>query len=118
MLQARRALAQKVADHLFEAETAVDLALSRTAGLAQVMPDVRTDAGLSALIGQGAVERACEAMAALATARRALCETHNELTVARTQIGLGAIAFGATDKPPVTSPGSEPKRLRAVGDDG
>ena len=56
--------------------------------------------GLSALVGQEAVERASEAIALLAQARRAICETHKELDVAKTQIGLGAVMYGGAEKPP------------------
>lgn len=103
MLKQRRMIADQVAASLFEAEAAIDAALAKTAGLAGVMPSLRTDAGLSALVGQGAVERASEAIALLAQARRAICETHKELDVAKTQIGLGAVMYGGMEKPPEAS---------------
>ena len=65
MLQQRRMAAQQVADSLFESEAAIDAAITAVAKLAGVMPAVRADANLSALIGQGALERAIEAMAEL-----------------------------------------------------
>lgn len=102
MLKQRRMIADQIAASLFEAEAAIDAALAKTAALAGVMPALRADAGLSALIGQDAVERASEAIAALASARRAIVETHKELDLAKTQIGLGAITMnGVPDtKPP------------------
>ena len=104
MLKQRRLIADQVAASLFEAEAAIDAALARTATLAGVMPALRRDAGLSALIGQDAVERASEAFAALAVARRAIVETHKELDVAKTQMGLGAVMFGDEgEKPPALS---------------
>ena len=103
MLKQRRMIADQVAASLFEAEAAIDAALAKTAGLAGVMPSLRTDAGLSALVGQGAVERASEAIALLAQARRAICETHKELDAAKTQIGLGAVMYGGMEKPPEAS---------------
>lgn len=114
MLKQRRLIANQVATSLFEAEAAIDAALAKTAQLAGVMPGLRKDAGLSALIGQDAVERASEAFAALALARRAIVETHKELSLAQKQIGLGAVMFGdPTDKPPSLS--AEPERaLHAV----
>ncbi len=101
MLKQRRLIADQVASSLFEAEAAIDAALAKTAQLAGVMPSLRKDAGLSAMIGQDAVERASEAFAALALARRAIVETHKELSVVQGQIGLGAVALGDTggDKP-------------------
>lgn len=100
MLKQRRMIADQVAASLFEAEAAIDAALSKTAGLAGVMPGLRTDAGLSALIGQDAVESASVAIAALAQARRAIVETHKQLDMAKTQIGLGAVMYGGLEKPP------------------
>lgn len=102
MLKQRRLIADQVAAALFEAEAAIDAALARTAHLTGVMPGLRKEAGISALIGQDALERASEALSALALARRAMVETHKELTVAQKQIGLGAVMFGDEGpKPPL-----------------
>jgi len=102
MLKERRMVAEQVAGALFEAETAIDLALAKTAHLTGVMPSLRRQAGASALIGQDAVEHASQAIMALAEARRAIVETHKELSVVQTQIGLGAVRMtGDTgDRPP------------------
>lgn len=113
MLKQRRMIADQVAASLFEAEAAIDAALAKTAGLAGVMPGLRADAGLSALIGQDAVERASEALTLLAKARRAICETHKELDMAKTQIGLGAVMYGGLEKPP-NAPFVAARALRAV----
>lgn len=94
MLKQRRMIADQIAASLFEAEAAIDVALAKTARLAGAMPGLRADAGLSALIGQDAVERASEGITALASARRAIVETHKELDAAKTQIGLGAVMYG------------------------
>lgn len=104
MLKERRKAAEQVAESLFAAEAAIDAALACTAKLAGQMPAVRQDANLSALIGQGAIERAIEAMAALSQARGHICATHKELSVAQGHIGLGAVHItaggGSGDKPP------------------
>lgn len=113
MLKQRREYADQIAASLFEAEAAIDAALSKTAGLAGVMPGMRADAGLSALIGQGAVEWTSKSIAALAEARRAIVETHKELGQAQKLIGLGAVAYGdGAPKPPEAMPTERP--LRAV----
>ncbi len=91
MLKQRRQIAEQVAASLITAETAIDAALASTAALAGQMPSLRADAGLSALIGQGALERAIEAMSALGLARNHIVATHRELSLAQTQIGLGAV---------------------------
>lgn len=103
MLKQRRMVAEQIAGALFDAESAIDMALSKTAALTGVMPSLRRQAGASALIGQDAVERASQAIIALAEARRAIVETHKELSIAQTQIGLGAVKMidpGSGDKPP------------------
>lgn len=99
MLKQRRLIADQVAISLFEAETAIDAALGKTATLAGVMPSMRAEAGISALVGQGAVEWASKSITALTEARRAIVEAHKELSVAQRQIGLGAVMYGDPDKP-------------------
>ena len=94
MLKQRRMVAEQIAGALFEAEAAIDQALAKTAALTGVMPALRSEAGLSALVGQDAVERASQCIMALAEARRAIVETHKELSVAQQQAGLGAVALG------------------------
>ena len=98
MLKQRRLIADQVAATLFEAEAAIDAALGKTAALAGVMPSMRAEAGISALVGQGAVEWASKSLSALTEARRAIVETHKELTVAQKQIGLGAVMYGDLPK--------------------
>src|ERR1044072_794373 len=102
MLKERRIAAEQVAGALFEDEAAIDAALAKSAHLTGVMPSLRKMAGASALIGQEAVERASQAIMALAEARRAIVETHRELSVVQGQIGLGAVTMGGEpgDKPP------------------
>ena len=118
MLKQRRMAAQQVAGALFEAEAAIDAAISKAAHLTCVMPNLRKDAGASALIGQDALERATQAIAALAEARRAIVETHKELSVVQAQIGLGAVRLEGDpgDKPnPVERDGErQVRQLRAV----
>jgi len=112
MLKERRLAAEQVASALFEAETAIDAALAKTAQLTGVMPSLRKMAGASALIGQDAVEHASQAIMALAEARRAIVETHRELSVVQGQIGLGAVRMAGDEgeKPPPQ--GMETTRVR------
>ena len=119
MLKQRRMVAEQIAGALFEAEAAIDAAIAKTATLTGVMPTLRREAGASALIGQDAVERASQAIMALAEARRAIVETHKELSIAQGQIGLGAVALGDTgqEKPDPTAgmlTATSRRRLRAV----
>jgi hypothetical protein len=106
MLKERRMAAETIAHALWDAESAVDEALAKAANFTGAIPAFRRQAGASALIGQDAMERASQAVMALADARRALVEAHKALTVAKHQVGLGAITMddtGGGQKPP---PGS------------
>ncbi len=100
MLKQRRFAAEQVAAGLLEAEAAIDAALNKTAALAAAMPLARTDAGLSALFGQDAVERLTDTIAALTQARRGIVETHKELAEVKVQMGLGAMMIGADGTKP------------------
>ena len=117
MLKQRRMVAEQIAGALFEAEHAIDAAISKTAMLAGMMPSLRSEAGASALIGQDAVERASQTIMALADARRQIVETHKELTIAQGQIGLGAVTM--TDpiggsKPTLSLPEERARPLRVA----
>jgi len=116
MLKERRMVAEQVAAALFEAEAAIDAALTKTANLAGAMPAMRRQAGASALIGQDALEHASQALMALAEARRSIVETHKELGIVQGQIGLGAITMsgdGGT-KPPPQAVHAERARMRGL----
>lgn len=115
MLKERRLAAEQVAGALFEAEAAIDEALSKTAQLTGVMPAMRKAAGASALIGQGAVERASEAIMALAEARRAIVEAHKELSIAQSHMGLGAITLNGDPGPKPPPMGAETEQVRMRG---
>jgi hypothetical protein len=102
MLKQRRLAADAVAKALFDAEKAIDIAISRTANLAGLMPASRQSANLSALVGQEALMAAILTMQALGQARENIVETHRQLTVAQRDIGLSAVTLfgGGGDKPP------------------
>jgi hypothetical protein len=115
MSENRFDFARQIADQLFAAETAIDTALAKTAALAGLMPSVREDARLSALVGQGAIERAIETMAALGEARRKIVETHKQLSITQKQIGLGPVNFGGwVDKPQFAREGLRPVAVEAA----
>lgn len=104
MLNKRRDAAHKVAAGLFAVEEAIDLALTRAAELSALLPTVRTEANLSAIVGQEAFEGCVGVQATLAAARRQIVETHKCLDETKTQIGLRTMAVGdGTAKPPPPS---------------
>ena len=103
MLKQRRLAVEQVAAVLYEAEAAIDAALNKTAALTATVPVARSNAGLSAMYCQGALERLSETIAALAQARRGIVEAHKALTIDKIQMGLGAIKLdgGGNSKPPI-----------------
>lgn len=100
MLKERRKAAETVATALFAAERAIDQAISCTATLAGVMPTSRSEANLSAIIGQDALTDAIETMRALGQARQSIINTHKQLTLAQHDIGLSAVSFGDSGEKP------------------
>lgn len=121
MPRTRQAVAQQVADRLFAAESAIDVALTRAAELNAAMPQARAEARLPAMIGQKALTRTAEAINTLVEARRLLIEAHAALDEARAQIGLKEVAAGdSVPKVPNIFTDAESKstvsaHLRAVG---
>lgn len=99
MLKARRDAAMKVAESLFAAEDAIDLALARAAELNGTLATARMEANLSAIVAQDAFSAAASALAALARARCEIVETHKRLHDTKIEIGLRAVAIGDQGKP-------------------
>ena len=114
MLNDRRNAAIKVAESLFAAEAAIDVALARAAELNGNMVTARTDAKLSALVGQDAFEVSAAAFAALARARCDIVETHKRLSEAKIQVGLRVIAVGDGTEWPKPPSAEQGGHLRVV----
>lgn len=110
MLKQRQNAAEDLARRLFATEQAVDQAICKMADLAGYMPVARTNANLSAVVGQEAISQAAETLSALVGARGQLIATHNRLAETRDQIGLQAMALGSGDmKPPMLQNNEEGK---------
>lgn len=97
----RREVAQDVADRLFAAEQAIDIAIARTAELTGFIPAARIDAGLACEVGQEALEYAAESFSSLIKARANIIASHKELNTTKDQIGLRAVTSwgGGVGKP-------------------
>jgi hypothetical protein len=114
MLKDRTNAAIKVAESLFAAEEAIDLALARAAELNGIMITARSEAKLSALVGQDAFEVSAAAFANLARARCDIIETHKRLSEAKIQVGLRTVSIGdLRPKPPIER--ADGRHLHAVG---
>ena len=102
----RTEAARAGAAKLMRAEAAIDAALRETAELMGLLPSLRLETRLSAVIGQEAVANLGETLAHIVSARRTIIEAHGALATVRSQIGCGALAMGDLDKvgdPPRTS---------------
>src|SRR3954468_3980700 len=84
----RRIVAERLANHLFTTEEAVDTTLALMGDLIAAMPRARLEAGLSAGVGQQAVDRVLGPASGMASARRSLIAAHEALADAKDQIGL------------------------------
>ena len=94
-IDAARAGAQK----LIRAEAAIDMALRETAELVGLLPTLRLQANLSAVIGQHAVDDLGETLAHILSARRTIIRAHGGLQSVREQIGCRTMSVGELDKP-------------------
>ena len=101
-VEAARAGAQK----LMQTEEAIDIALKQTAELVGLLPSLRLDTRLSAVLGQDAFDDLGETLTHILTARRTIVRAHGRLQTVREQIGCGAVAMGVLDKP---EDGDEPR---------
>lgn len=106
----RLAIARKVADHLFAAERAIDLAFISIAELNAVLPAARLDAHLAAEIGQDALSCSAEAMILAVRMREQIVATHSNLKLASASIGLSEIGFGDGLKAPSSRAENPPVR--------
>ena len=94
----RTEAARAGAEKLMRAEAAIDAALRETAELMGLLPSLRLETKLSAVLGQEALANLGETLAHIVSARRTIIETHSALATVRSQIGCGAMAMGDLDK--------------------
>jgi hypothetical protein len=116
MLKERRAAVLTVSEALWAAEAAIDAALGKTAALTGAIPQVSKEARLCTEVGQNAMERVSQTIMALTEARRAIVETHKELSMAQQQIGMGAMVMqdGGSGKPFAENQNEPVRALRPV----
>jgi len=116
MLNERVSAAKKIATELHQAEDAIDEAMIRIAQLAATLPAARRDTNMSAIVGQEAMAKIANALAATGEVRQLLTDAHLALTVTQKQVGLGTRMFGAGVKPPsglATDEGSNDQGIAA-----
>lgn len=103
MLNERLSAARKIAAELHQAEDALDETMIRIAHLAAALPAARRETNMSAIVGQEAVAKVAQALAAAGEVRQLLTDAHLALTATQKQVGLGTRMFGAGVKPPQQS---------------
>ncbi len=100
MLKERVTAAYRIAADLHAAENAIDDAIVKIAQLAVTLPTARIETRMSAIVGQDAVAKVTEAVAAAGQVRQMLTDAHHALSDTQQQVGLGARMFGAgVEKP-------------------
>lgn len=100
MLKQRVIAAERIAAELHDAEDAIDNAIIKIAKLAGTLPIVRFETQMSAVVGQEAVSKITQAVAAAGQVRQMVTDAHHALSETQRQVGLGARMFGAgMDKP-------------------
>lgn len=84
----RQSIARNVAERLFAAEAALDIAAARIAELNAALPLARLDARLSTAIGQDAFASSASALVLVAETRERIVATHANLKQASDDMGL------------------------------
>ena len=102
MLNERMSAAKKIASDLHQAEDAIDDTMISIARLAATLPTARRDTNMSAIVGQEAMAKVAQALAAAGEVRQLLTDAHLALTATQKQVGLGTRMFGAGVKPPAS----------------
>lgn len=90
----RQTIAKSVAERLFAAEAALDIAAARIAELNASLPLARLDARFSAAIGQDAIATSAAAVMLIAQTREQMVITHAHLKQASDDVGVGQTAYG------------------------
>ena len=115
----RADIAREIAQSLFTAEDALDIAIRDFARLTADLMEARSRMGLSATVGPQVVARGAAVQAALAEARTEAAALHAALALVKDGVGLRTVSVGAGDKTDEAQPewpiGAAVHPLRAAG---
>ena len=115
MLKQRMEAGELLAGALFDLERAIDAAYAAAASYNSALPQARTIANMSAVVGQQAFDLGPKILTSLSEARAHTVESHHRLQAVRESVGLRERAFGdEVPKPPVDTPSGEAVPLRVV----
>lgn len=96
----RQKLAEDVAQQLFATEEALDTALANAGDLVAMLPRARQQAGVSAKVGQAAIQQLAASLSLLAEARHQIVLAHQSLADSAGEARVTPRNFGGfIDKP-------------------
>ena len=96
----RNALGRQMAEKLYAAERAVDVALAEIGDLSALMTRGRMDHGIAAVVGQEALEHVSKCGGTLTKARRALVEGHKQMARDAKAMRIAWAALGGPESKP------------------
>ena len=95
-------VAQRVANQLNSTENAVDAAIKETSNLLNGLLEARQELKVSAVFGDSTTRKVTDAIAALAVARQAVVDAHNECAELKLRVGIRT-KLNIIDKPNLLS---------------
>lgn len=105
---------KSIAEKLFAAEEAVDMAMVRNTQLLEGIIVGRRELNVAATTAELAQTRVAEAVAALSEARRAVMAAHAGLKNVQVRLGVDDNEFGPMDKPEEDAPKKPNVNLRVA----
>lgn len=100
MLKERLAAARRIANHLTNAEEAIDDAIINLSTLMAALPAERRAVNMRASLGHDAMAKTAQAIALSGQLRTAIIDAHKALFTVQAEVGLSAYAVGPTTGPP------------------
>ena len=96
MLKERLAAARRIANHLTNAEEAIDDAIINLSTLMAALPAERRAVNMRASLGHDAMAKTAQAIALSGELRTAIIDAHKALFTVQAEVGLSAYAIGPT----------------------
>lgn len=100
MLKERLAAAHRIANHLRNAEEAIDDAIINLSTLMAALPAERRAVNMRPSLGHEALAKTAQAIALSGELRTAIIDAHKALFTVQTEVGLQAYAIGPTADQP------------------
>lgn len=114
MLKERLAAAHRIANHLKNAEEAIDDAIINLSTLMAALPTERRAVNMRPSLGHEALAKTARAIALSGELRTAVIDAHKALFTVQAEVGLQAYAIGPTSDQPNGMLEPETEHLRPV----